>query len=656
MNIYFSFLPRSLHRISGIFPLFLVVLILSMNSWAVTLKSPKPLMRFPDIHGERIVFVYGEDIWTAPSNGGIATRLTIHDGEERFPKFSPDGKLIAFTGEYDGNSDVYVMTVFGGDITRVTFHPGTDEVIGWHPIKKKIIFSSRRHSYNWFSRLFLISPDGTGLEELILHEAVAGSFSSDGTQIAFNKVSRENRTWKRYRGGTAQEVYLYDFKTNKEKNLTNFRGTDRIPMWIGDKIYFSSDRDRILNIYSYHTRSGKIEKLTHHSNYDVRRPSKGENKIVYELAGSIWILDIKTKISKKVPVEIRTDAPELRPHIKKVSKYITGFDCSPSGKRALIVARGEIFSAPRKEGPIRNLTKDSGSRDKDAVWSPDGKTIAYISDRDGENEIYLIDSMGKNRSKKLTRHTNGYRHTLRWSPDSKKIAFADHTLSCYYLDIQTKNVIKIDKAEYENVDLALDAKPIYDFSWSPDSRFVAYSKMGEDLVTKIYIYSLETGQTRCVSHGIFNDFNPVFSQDGKYLFFISNRRFNPTYCDFEWEMVYKNVAGIYSLTLRKHEKSFLPFKSDEEEKKAVKKSSDKGKKGKAKYKKKAEKMVRIDFKGLSDRIEALPLKPGNYRNLAVSESSIFYLNADKGDFNRFEFRSLGPRDLCAYSFKKQKQK
>jgi tricorn protease len=643
----FSFIIPRLLRLSVIVILFFSFASIS-NSEELASPGPRPLMRFPDIGKDLIVFVYGEDIWSVPAEGGVAIRLTIHDGAERFPKISPDGSLIAFTGEYDGNSDVYVMDVYGGNITRVTYHPGYDEVVGWHPVSNKILFRSSRHSYSRLDRLYLISPDGTDLEELILNEAVQGSFSPDGKKIAYNKVSRENRTWKRYKGGTAQEIYLYDLEINQEKNLTKFEGTDRIPMWIGDKIYFSSDRDSILNIYSYDLSTAKIEQMTDHAEYDVRRPSSGGNKIVYELGGSLWILDVTTKEDRQVPVEIRSDAPEVRPYLKKVNDNITDFDISPSGQRGLVVARGDVFTVPKKEGPTRNLTQDSGARDKDAAWSPDGEKIAYLSDKSGEYEIYIVDAMGNKQSVKLTQHEAGYRHTLRWSPDSQKIAFADQTLRCYYLDIKTKAITEVDKAYFENVDVSLDLKPIYDFVWSPDSRYIAYSKMDEDQVYKVYIYSLEDGEKHCVSQGIFNDFNPLFSEDGEHLFFISNRHFNPTFCDFEWEMVYKKVAGIYCLTLGKDDAPLLGFRSDEavtEEGPGEGKSENEGKNVE----------VQVDFDGLAERIEALPLPRGNYRHLSANASTLFYLNAEEGDYNRFEFRDKGPSSLYAFSLQDRKE-
>ncbi len=623
-----------------------VVLFFLLNlMFMMTANSQNPLLRFPDINDDLIVFVHGEDIWSVPAEGGIATRLTINDGEERYPRFSPDGQWIAFTGYYDGNPDVYVMNRYGGEITRVTYHPGYDEVIGWHPVKNKIIFCASRSDYPRYSELFLISPDGTGLEKLILHEAARGSFSPDNNKIAYNKVSRENRTWKRYRGGTAQDIYLYDFETDEETNLSKFDGTDRMPMWIGDKVYFTSDRDRVLNIYSVDPNTGAIEQITSHSEYDVRRPEADGNKIIYELGGDLMVLDIATRTTVKVDIEIKADMPEARPYLKDVKEYITDFDCSPAGERAVIVARGELFTVPAKEGPTRNLTRSSGARDKDAAWSPDGTRIAYVSDASGEYNLYMADQEGKKEAVRLTNFDHGYLHTLRWSPDSKKIAFTDQTLTLCIIDVGTKQLTKVDKAEYENIDVSIDVKPIYDFAWSPNSRFIAYSKMDADLVNKLYIYSLPEKEIHQVST-IFNDFHPVFSKCGNYLFFVSNRRFDPTFCDFEWEMVYKKTSGIYCLTLRKDGDPFLKLKSDEVTLKDKKKEDA----GESK-----DVSMTIDWEGLSERVEALPVERGNYRYLAVNDKALFYLDKDEGDFNRFEFRLPTTMDLHRLCFDKKDQ-
>ncbi|MBN1163569.1 MAG: PD40 domain-containing protein, partial [Candidatus Krumholzibacteriota bacterium] len=630
-----------------LFSCFAVLALLWAWSGTGMAKNNNPLLRFPDVHGNTIVFVCGGDIWSVSTGGGIATRLTLHDGDEAFPKFSPAGTKIAFTGEYDGNADVYVMDVHGGSIERVTWHPAYDEVVGWHPVKNKIIFSSARSSYSRYRHLFLVSPDGTGMEELIMHEAERGSFSPEGSKIAYNRVARENRTWKRYKGGTAQDIYLFDFDKMQDSKLTKFEGTDRIPMWIGNKIYFSSDRDRVLNIYSYDTASGNIEPLTRHTEYDVRRPSEGGGSIVYELGGSIWLLDVSTGKTAEVPIEVRSDAPELRPFLKSVNDMITDFNCSPAGERALITARGEIFSVPAEKGPTRNLSRDCGAHDKNGAWSPDGKKIAYLSDRSGEYEIYLVSPGEGQESVRLTKHRDGYRHTLRWSPDSKKIAFADQTLACYILDVDSKEITLVDRAQFENVDVSLDLKPIYDFSWSPDSRYLAYSKMNPDQIYQVYIYSLDKGKTHCASNGLFNDFGPVFSRDQEHLFFISNRRFDPVFCDFEWEMVYKKAAGIYCLALTREGDALLPFQSDEVKAEAA--EEDKKKKGED------EPRIDIDFGGLAQRIEHLPLPRGNYRSLAVNDQGIFYLNKDEGDFNRFEFRAIGPCDLYHFSFGERKE-
>lgn len=620
---------------------FLLFALCSVNLYAQT-----PLMRFPDIHQDNIVFVSGEDIWTVPATGGIAQRLTFHDGEERYPRFSPDGSLIAFTGYYDGNPDVYVMNPYGGNITRVTYHPGNEQVVGWHPTKNKIIYLTANGDYPGFTKLFLVSPDGSGTEELILHESGNGCFSPDGSRIVYTKVSTEHRTWKRYRGGLAPDLYIYDFKTNEDRNISNFDGTDGLPMWIGDKIYFNSDRSRVSNIWRVDPETLEMKQLTFHTDYEVRRPGEGSNKIVYELGGKLMVLNLDSEKTNEVPVRILTDLPEVRPYLKDVRDFITDIDISPKGERALVVARGDVFTVPEKEGPVRNLTQSSGARDKDAVWSPDGKQVAYLSDKTGEYEIYIADPKGEKEAVQMTTSKNGYRHTLKWSPDSKKIGFTDQTLTLYVLDVASKQVTTVDKADYENIDVSIDVKPIYDFSWSPDSRYITYTKRDADLINKIYIYALENKEIHCLST-MYNDFNPVFSPCGAYLFFISNRRFDPTYCDFEWQMVYKNVAGIYCLTLAQDGEPLFPHKSDEarsEDQPAAKKEEVA-----------ANQQTVIDFEGLYDRIEALPLPAGNYRHLALSEEGLFYLNSDKGDFNEFEFRVPETMDLYRFSFSNKEE-
>jgi tricorn protease len=603
-----------------------------------------PLVRFPDVHGDLVVFVHAEDIWTVPAAGGVARRLTDDEGEERHPRFSPDGSRIAFTAEIDGNPDVYVMDADGGDIRRLTFHPSADEVVGWHPADGRVLFRSGRNSYSRFDRLFLVAPDGTALEELPLHEAGRGCFSPDGTKIVYNRIAREDRTWKRYFGGMAQDLWLYDFATRDDRRLTDYRGTDRLPMWIADTIYFAPDRDRVLNIYAYRLADGAIEQVTRHSDYDVRRPSHGGTSIVYEVGGSLWLLDTPSGETRPLEIEIPTDPREVRPYVKDVSEFVTEVAVSPGGGRALVVARGDVFTVPKEHGPTRNLTPSSGSREKNAAWSPDGSRIAFFSDRSGEQEIWITDPRGDEEPRRITGLGPGYRHTLRWSPVGTKLAFADQTLALNVVDANGGEVVRVDRSEVEPMDVALEEKPISDFAWSPDGRWLAYSKIGSDDVSQLWVYSIGRGTTHRVSNGLFNDFGPVFTRDGRHLLFVSNRRFDPTFCDFEWEMVYKNVAGIYALTLEAGGEPLLPLRSDEVEPVGTSEDDESEKDDEAPVR------VTIDFEGIAERVQALPLPAGNYRHLAAGEDRVFYLRSDGGDYNRFEYRSLGPRDLASFSF------
>lgn len=604
-----------------------------------------PLLRFPDVYGETVVFVHGEDIWTASTSGGRAYRLTDDEGEEWSPKFSPDGSLIAFSAEMDGNADVYVMNADGSGIQRLTYHPGDDEVVGWHPTSGKVLFRSTRHSYARFDRLFLIGPDGSGVEELAMHEAGRGSFSADGSRIVYNRIAREDRTWKRYFGGMAQDLWLYDFSTRDDRRLTDYRGTDRLPMWIGDAVYFASDRDGVINIWRYDLAGGSETQITHHTEYDVRRPSEGGDSIVYELAGNLWLLDTATGETRQISIDIPTAPREARPYRKSVAQFITHVDVAPKGGRALVSARGEVFTVPFETGPTRNLTNSSGARDRGAVWSPDGAQIAFFSDRDGEYQLYIADATGSSDPRRLTSRDRGWPHTARWSPDGAKIAFTDETLTLFVVDTASGRLTTVDRAEVEPMDIGLEAKPISDHAWSPDSRWLAYSKIGLDQVANIYLYSIDDATTHNVSDGLFNDFGPVFTRDGGYLIFVSNRRFDPTFCDFEWEMVYKDVAGIYALTLRADGEALLPVLSDEV---AAAEDADRNS-----GEPDGPPRVTIDFDGISERVQALPVPASNYRDLAVGTYAVFFLDGEEGDFNRFEYRALPPRTLYAFDIDKR---
>lgn len=620
--------------------------------------APQALAMQPDLHGELVAFVHAEDIWTVPAAGGVARRITFHEGEERMPKFSPDGTRIAFTAEYDGNADVYVMNTEGGEITRLTFHPGADEVVGWHPVSGKILFRSARDSYSRFTRLFLIGPDGSGLEALPLPEAGWGAYNADASLLAYTRVATEDRTWKRYRGGLAPDLYLYDLRSGKDRRLTDARGTERFPMWIGGTLYYEADPDGVLNLFAMDPGTGQSRQLTRYADFDAGRPSEGSGKIVYDRAGGIEIFDPATGQARAVPFQVLADAPETRPYLKNVKDWITAIGLSPDGNRAVVVARGEVFTVPREKGVIRNLSRDAGTRDKDAVWSPDGKRIAFFSDRTGEYEIFVVDPLGKEPATRLTTHEDGYRFALRWSPDSKKLAYTDQTLTLSFLDVETKAITKVDKAEYEAMDLAIDTKPIFDHAWSPDSRFLAYTRMGPDLVNRVWIYGLESKQKQAVTGGTFESFGPVFSADGERLFFVSNRRFDPTYSDMDFELVYKKVAGLYALALKAGAKPLFPPETGDEEpaagipgEPAASKDGDAAKKGEAA---KAAPQTVVDFAGIEARVEPLPLPRGNYRRLGVAGDTLFYLDGEEGDFNRFDIREPGARPLEAFDLTTRK--
>jgi len=591
----------------------------------VSPKDEARLLRFPTIHDKQIAFTYAGDLYTVPSTGGVARKLTNHDGFEMFARFSPDGRWLAFTGQYDGNTEVYVMPAEGGTPRRLTFTAtlGRDDVsdrmgpnnivMGWKHDSKHIVFRSRMKSFNDFlGQLFVVSIDGGLPEELPLPRGGFCSFSPDDKKLAYNRVFREFRTWKRYRGGMADDVWVYDFETKKTENITGNEAQDIIPMWSGNKIYFLSDRDdnKRMNLYVYDLAEKKTRQLTKFAEFDIKFPSLGDGAIVFEYGGWIYRFDLATEKAEKVPVRILDDHACGRGGLVNVSKNITTYEISPDGKRALFGARGDVFTVPAQGGVTRNLTDTPGAHERNPMWSPDGKSIALISDQSGEDEIYVIDAAGKETPKQLTANGDTYKYEIAWSPDSKKILWSDKKLRVRYVDVATKEVKKVADAPVWE---------IHDMVWSPDSRWVAYSQTETEGLSRVYLFSLDSGKSYPVTDGWYASGSPRFSNDGKYLFFVSNRDFNPTYSNTEWNHAYQDMARIYLVTLAKETPSPLKPRNDE--------SAD----APPAAAEKKDGAIKVDTDGLAGRILQLPVQPANYRQLVSVGSTLYYLRQGSKD-------------------------
>ncbi|TAK60715.1 MAG: protease [Bacteroidetes bacterium] len=597
------------------------------------------LLRFPAIYGNQIVFSYAGDLYTVAASGGVARKLTNDEGYEMFARFSPDGKWLAFTGQYDGNTEVYLMPSGGGIPKRLTFTPtlGRDDlsdrmgpnnlVMSWKHDNKHIVFRSRMREFNDFKgQLYLASVDGDLVEPLPLPRGGFSSYSPDDSKLAYNRIFREFRTWKRYRGGMADDVWIYDFATKKTENITNNPALDIIPMWSGNKVYFISDRGEAkrLNLYSYDVGSKETKQLTTFTEFDIKFPSLGDKAIVFENGGFIYTFDIATEKAEKVSIRIEDDMLGSRGGIVKVNDQISNFEISPDGKRALFGARGDVFTVPEKNGVIRNITQTPGVHERNSKWSPDGKWIAYISDASGEDEIYIEPQDGSAPATQLTKNSDSYKYQIYWSPDSKKLLWADRMQRLQYVDVESKNVTGVAKS---------DAFEFNQYSWSPDSKWITYTKPEVETQNKIYLYSLESGNSTEVTDGWYDASQPAFSADGKYLFFVSDRDFNPTYSATEWNHSYGDMSKIYFVTLAKDTESPFKPKSDEVTIKEEKKEEKKDKKEKNGDDKKDEKAVtvKVDLDGIKDRTVALPIKAANYRDINAVKNRVYYIRRGSND-------------------------
>ena len=534
--------------------------------FSIPIAAQTKLLRFPDIYGDRVVFSYGSDLWTAPTNSGQAVRLTAHPGIEVFAKFSPDGKYIAFTGQYDGDEQVYVMPASGGEPKQLTFYPAKgpltprwgydNHVMGWTNDGKSIVFRSQRDSYTLpISKLYTISMNGGAPVSLPMPEAGSGDFSPDGAKMVYSPRTRDFRSEKRYGGGQANTLYIYDLNTSDARKISEGVRASRDAMWIGDKIYYNSDRDGKFNLYAFDVAAAKTTQITTFKDWEVRwASSDDQSRIVYERNGELEILDTKSNKPTKLSINVPDDGVHKRARTINAAQYIQNVALSPKGERVLFGARGDIFSAPAEKGGTRNLTHSSNAHDKFPRWSPDGSKIAFISDQSGEEEIWITAQDGLSKPEQLTNGGSAMRYAPEWSGDGKKIAFSDKDGKVYILNVADKRLLQIADAPRGQVN---------DYEWSPKGNYLAFSYSGANGFSSVYIYDAVNNKLNRVTDAMFNSYNPAFDPSGDYLYFLSDREFAPQISGIEFNYASNRETMIYALALRKDVKNPFPPESDE---------------------------------------------------------------------------------------------
>ncbi len=597
------------------FLLFVFITLLSLTAVAQT-----KLLRFPDVHGDKVVFTYAGDLWTASVNGGTATRLTAHPGIEVFAKFSPDGNWIAFTGQYDGDEQVYVMPVGGGEPKQLTYYPargpltprwGYDQqVYGWTRDGKSVLFRSSRDSWTLgMTNLYTVAATGGPAEKLPMPESGAGDYSPDGAKVVYSPRFRDFRPEKRYAGGQANDLFTFDLKTYAVQKIAGDTHADRDPMWIGNTIYYTSDRDGHFNIYAYDTGSAKTTQVTTNKQWDVRWPSSdNEGRIVYELNGELQLMDVKSRKSSPVSITVPDDGLWKRPSRINVAQNMEDYSLSPKGERALFCARGDIFTAPIERGPTRNLTRSSNAHDKWPRWSPDGSQISFISDVSGEEQVYTIAQDGSASAVQLTTEHRAMLYEPEWSSDGKRIAYSDKDGKVYVLTIADKKVTQIADSTRGQV---------RDYTWSPRGNFLAFSLPNANGLTSVYVWSGNDNKLNRITDPTFNSTNPAWDPQGNYIYYLSTREFAPLISNVEFNYAGNRNTGIFATTLRKDVKHPFPAESDEV-------TVDAPKEGAPPAAPKPPADLIIDFDGIVPRAARVPVAPSNYFGLSAKAGHLIY--------------------------------
>mgnify|MGYP001278387219 CR=1 FL=1 len=586
---------------------------------AVAQESGRAMIfRQPTMNKTDIVFVFAGDLWKVPRTGGNAERLTSSIGSETNPIFSPDGNWIAFTGEYDGNVDVFVIPATGGEPKRITYHPGADSVIGWTPDGKSVVFLSMRGSGMPVPRMYTMPVTGGGLPTELPFPMAGGtaSFSPDGARIAYMPLAPAFAQWKMYRGGRTTKIWIGNLSDSSVEEIPRQNSNDFSPMWIGDKVYFLSDRNgRNVTLFSYDTKTKKVTQVLENRGFDLKNASAGPDGIVYEQFGSINIFDPNSGKSTKVEINLNGDLPQVRPRYERVAQRIQNVALSPTGARAVFEARGEILSVPAEKGNARNLTNTPGVAERDPAWSPDGKWIAYFSDESGEYALHLRDQTGMGEVKKISLgNPSSYFYSPKFSPDSKKILFTDKRLNIWYLDLEKGTPVKVDTNTYDSPFSVLDP------NWSPDSKWIVYTKQLRNRLCAVHVFSLETGKTTQLTDGLSDARFAVFDKNGKYIYFTASTDNGPTlgWLDMS-SFPFQTTRSVYAVVLKSTDSSPLAPESDEE------KTQDASEQPRQPGAKPEPVTVTIDFDKISQRIVALPIAARNYQGLVAGKAGTFFL-------------------------------
>ncbi|HUR97705.1 MAG TPA: S41 family peptidase [Pyrinomonadaceae bacterium] len=591
-----------------------------------TAVSQTKLLRFPDIHGDRVVFTYGGDLWTAGVSGGTATRLTAHPGVETYAKFSPDGRWIAFTGQYDGDEQVYVMPSTGGEPKQLTFYPSRgplaprwgydNQVLGWTK-DGRIYFRGGRDSWSLpIARLYTVSPAGGAPDTLPMPEAGSGAFSPDGSRMVYSPRFRDFRPEKRYRGGQANKLYIYDLKTNDAELISDSPYASRDAMWLGDTVIYNSDKDGKFNLWAYDPGSKKTTQVTKNRDWDIRWPSSDEqSRIVYERNGELEMFDVGSKKAARIPVTVPDDGINKRPRQTSVANRISWFGLSPKGERAVFCARGDIFTVPIEKGGARNLTRSSGAHDRFPAWSPDGRWIAYMSDQSGEDEVWIVAQDGSTPPQQVTSGGSAQRYAPQWSSDSKKIVFGDKNGRVYIATVASRQMQMIADAPNGQ---------ITDYEFSPKGNFVSYSMAGSNGVTSVYVWSSADNKNYRVTPEMFQARDATWDPSGGYLYFLSDREYAPLISAAEFNYATNRTAYVYALALAKDTKNPFPPESDEV---AIVEDKKDGAPAASPSPSPAPAPVtneKIDFDGIEARATKLPLAADNYSGMSATKGHLIY--------------------------------